>query len=190
LFHLERVSQILDTPACYGLRLEFLDIEMTKEEQLAFIATRDMIIERLQSQLERIVTWLESPDVLKGVPVDQIKEFKKILDSIAGYDPFHFTRLSILSASSIFGRGGHINDLQVPLQELQEFEQILNRIVRSNDPLSRLSLLPYTGIGLQPPTVQDLRVPIETLREYENTLNRIVEQLREVKRLQAGVNST
>jgi len=38
IFHLERVANLLDSPHCYGLRLEFLDIEMTKEEQIAFFA--------------------------------------------------------------------------------------------------------------------------------------------------------
>lgn len=47
IFHLERLASILNRPASYGLRLEFLDIEMTKEEQLAFLAERDTVLERL-----------------------------------------------------------------------------------------------------------------------------------------------
>ena len=35
IYHLERVAQLLDSPALYGVRLEFLGIEMTKEEQIA-----------------------------------------------------------------------------------------------------------------------------------------------------------
>jgi hypothetical protein len=38
IFHLERIASILDQPRCYGIRLEFLDIEMTKEEQVSFMA--------------------------------------------------------------------------------------------------------------------------------------------------------
>lgn len=38
IFHLERIASILDRPRCYGIRLEFLDIEMTKEEQVSFMA--------------------------------------------------------------------------------------------------------------------------------------------------------
>ncbi|MCL2362272.1 MAG: hypothetical protein FWC73_10720 [Defluviitaleaceae bacterium] len=38
IYHLERISTILNTPKNYGVRLEFLDIEMTREEQLAFFA--------------------------------------------------------------------------------------------------------------------------------------------------------
>mgnify|MGYP001592010791 FL=1 len=55
LLHLERIASILDSPQCYGIRLEFLDIEMTKEEQLAFIAARDAIIEQRQGALQEDV---------------------------------------------------------------------------------------------------------------------------------------
>lgn len=166
LFHLERVAQILDTPTCYGIRLEFLDIE-----QLAFIAAHDAVIERLQSHLERIIAQLESSGGLKNVPLDEINEFKRILDSVAGNDPW-----SGLLAGSILGRGGHIRDLHVPLKDLREFEQILNRIVGMEGSLS--SLL-YSGL-VRRPVVQDLRVPLDELREYENTLDRVIEKLREV----------
>ena len=179
LFHLERIAQILDTPPCYGIRLEFLDIEMSKEEQVAFIAAHDSITERLQSLLERTVKHLEASGELKSVPVKEIKEFKGILDSIAGYDP-----LSSFISSSIFGRSAHIKDLQVPLKEVSEFEHILNRIVRVENPL--LSGI-YTGMS-RPPAVQDLTVPLEEIREYENSLNRIVEKLKEARALQAGMN--
>lgn len=37
LYHLERMRHILDIARGYGLRLEYLRIEMTKEEQIAFI---------------------------------------------------------------------------------------------------------------------------------------------------------
>lgn len=52
IYHLERVAGILDTPANYGIRLEFLDIELTKEEQLSYFATRDNAIFQLSDKLE------------------------------------------------------------------------------------------------------------------------------------------
>jgi hypothetical protein len=177
LFHLERLTHILDSPGCYGIRLEFLDIEMTKEEQLAFIAVRDSIIERLQSQLERMLGHLEKSGGLKAIPVNEIKEFKRVLDSVAGYDPF-----SGLLAGSVFGRGGHVKDLHVPLKEIQEFEQVLRRIVRAEGMFS--ALMP-AGFITQP-AVQDLKVPLAELKEYENTLDRIANKLRGIKFLQAG----
>ena len=47
LFHLERLTAILNSPINYGTRLEFLDIEMTKEEQLAYMGSKDQIIHDL-----------------------------------------------------------------------------------------------------------------------------------------------
>lgn len=38
IYHLERVAQILDSPPAYGVRLEFLDIPMSKEDQVSFFA--------------------------------------------------------------------------------------------------------------------------------------------------------
>jgi hypothetical protein len=38
IHHLERIASSLDSPRGYGLRLEFLSIEMTKEEQVSFFS--------------------------------------------------------------------------------------------------------------------------------------------------------
>jgi hypothetical protein len=61
LFHLERLASILDSPQCYGIRLEFLDIEMTKEEQLAFMATSSQLYDRLDEKL----TYINNSDLLR-----------------------------------------------------------------------------------------------------------------------------
>ena len=58
IFHLERVATILNNVAGYALRLEFLQIPMTVEEQLAFINDRDEryieLFERLQKADKRV----------------------------------------------------------------------------------------------------------------------------------------
>lgn len=38
IYHLERIRLLLDSPSGYGIRLEFLDIDMSKEEQLSFFS--------------------------------------------------------------------------------------------------------------------------------------------------------
>ncbi|MEX2181915.1 MAG: hypothetical protein WD771_07725 [Gemmatimonadaceae bacterium] len=55
LIHLERIASVLDAPQSYGLRLEFLDIEMTKEEQLAFISIRDAMLVQMNETLEKLL---------------------------------------------------------------------------------------------------------------------------------------
>jgi len=41
VYHLERVRAVLDSPSGYGVRLEYLDVEMQREEQLSFFALWD-----------------------------------------------------------------------------------------------------------------------------------------------------
>ena len=53
IMHLEILSMILNAPNNYGLRLEFLDIEMTKEEQLSVIASKDSQIISLQNEIKQ-----------------------------------------------------------------------------------------------------------------------------------------
>lgn len=40
IYHLERIASLLNSPQYYGVRMEFLDMEMNKEEQLAFFASQ------------------------------------------------------------------------------------------------------------------------------------------------------
>jgi hypothetical protein len=55
IFHLERITHILDTAKNYGIRLEFLDIELSKEEQLSYFATRDESMTSLSEKLEHLM---------------------------------------------------------------------------------------------------------------------------------------
>lgn len=59
IYHLERIASLLNTPSCYGIRMEFLDIEMSKEEQLAFFADNDQRLSRIESTMERLVLGLD-----------------------------------------------------------------------------------------------------------------------------------
>lgn len=59
IYHLERISSILNFPTCYGIRLEFLDIEMSKEEQLSFMALQQVVLTELQDSFAKISRILE-----------------------------------------------------------------------------------------------------------------------------------
>jgi len=58
VYHLERIASILDSPLCYGLRLEFLDIEMNKEEQISFIASRDAALAEMKDAMDAMAARL------------------------------------------------------------------------------------------------------------------------------------
>ncbi|MGS2776971.1 hypothetical protein ACVBAX_06290 [Robertmurraya sp. GLU-23] len=63
IFHLERNVGILNSPNNYGVRLEFLDIEISVEEQLAFFAERDRRYELLSHKLESLEKFLSKKNV-------------------------------------------------------------------------------------------------------------------------------
>ena len=54
IYHLERIASLLNTPSCYGIRMEFLDIEMSKEEQLSFFADNEQRLARIESILDQV----------------------------------------------------------------------------------------------------------------------------------------
>ncbi len=197
IYHLERIVSILDSAPLYGVRLEFLDIEMTKDEQLAFFAHRDKLLEKLGAQLDRLTPFLEAfetGDVGKlkklqeSVPLEDLREFRSTLASITGWE-----------TGAVLGFGPHIQNLRVPLSELKEFVSILRQI--SGFDFSALTVLGPQVTNLRVPlddlrqfkdlleqltsfsglhlggTMQGLRVPLEELREYERTLDRVLDKM-------------
>ncbi len=69
LFHLERITAILNSAVNYGTRLEFLDIEMTKEEQLAYMGSKDQIIHDLINMIKQIQPYTENKIETSIAPV-------------------------------------------------------------------------------------------------------------------------
>lgn len=67
IYHVERIRLLLDSPSGYGVRLQFLDIDMSREEQLSFF-----------SQWNRSFS-----DALKEHGIMIIRELSKKIESIA-----------------------------------------------------------------------------------------------------------
>ena len=59
IYHLERIASLLNTPSFYGIRMEFLDIEMSKEEQLSFFADQDQRLARIESTLAQMAIGID-----------------------------------------------------------------------------------------------------------------------------------
>ncbi len=72
-YHLERIANLLDTPKFYGVRLEFLDIEMNREEQISFFQSL------YEKQMNSINNHLE--EILQHIKKSEEKE-----DSFDGED--------------------------------------------------------------------------------------------------------
>ena len=53
IYHLERIANLLNMLKMYGIRLEYLEIEMTKEEQLAYFSyINEQGITRIERKLD------------------------------------------------------------------------------------------------------------------------------------------
>ena len=91
LFHLERISHILDQPVCYGLRLEYLDIEMTKEEQLSFMAATYQRIEDLRLDREMMLSLINKSEAL----AEEFREMRVDSDTETPREPHYVTPISI-----------------------------------------------------------------------------------------------
>lgn len=133
LFHLERVAALLNSPSCYGIRLEFLDIEMTKEEQLAFFATlaaNAALFQQLQRALDALTSRLSSSEQTAiSIPISELREFRSILNEIAG-NPSPLLNYPVAQAGSLYlGPRASVRDLRVPIDELKEYEAILDRVL-------------------------------------------------------------
>lgn len=60
IYHLERLAGILNNPINYGLRLEYLDIEMTPEEQLSYFAEKDKAYLMLTNRLDNFLSDIDN----------------------------------------------------------------------------------------------------------------------------------
>lgn len=67
IYHLERLATLLNSPANYGIRMEFLEIEMNKEEQLAFFANQNQKISNIEAALEKLTIGLEEYKLSKSL---------------------------------------------------------------------------------------------------------------------------
>jgi hypothetical protein len=184
ILHLEKIGSMLNTPPNYGVRLEFLDLDMSREEQLAFIAARDSelyslraTIEALRDDIQKLIARSEAMGVSGkiSVPLGELQEFKSILDKITESDLGRIYSGSW--ASTVFGpHSGNINNLHVPLAELTEFAEILDRITGRPGYAALAALV--TRDGKVPGHVDRLQVPLSALHAYEEVLDRIIEKRR------------
>mgnify|MGYP006875304508 FL=1 len=62
IYHLERIASLLNSPQYYGVRMEFLDMEMNKEEQMAFFASQTDKMNNIENVLARLVSNIENTD--------------------------------------------------------------------------------------------------------------------------------
>lgn len=90
IYHLERITAILNSTENYGVRLEFLDIDMSKEEQLAYMFTKDKIIHDMTNFLRQLAQNIQHEEAPKSAIEVQPEYVPSSSLSITEYDkPYH-----------------------------------------------------------------------------------------------------
>ncbi len=92
LIHLESLNLILNTPEMYGVRLEFLDITMEKEEQLAFMQRMFTRINELEKEKTELITSLHEKK-------ENENETEKIVEAIPVHSDFFSPSLNLSSST-------------------------------------------------------------------------------------------
>lgn len=95
IYHLERIASTLNSPASYGVRMEFLNIEMSKEEQLAFFAVHDQKMSRIESILEKLSVNLENYKMIQRTDEngEDYEETPRSLDEISAAEEEFFDKI-------------------------------------------------------------------------------------------------
>lgn len=83
VIHLERLTTILNSPRYYGVRLEYLSVQMTKEEQISYFAERDQEALVTQAKLQRLISRIEEqmshPKAAKDTLSVELNRLKNLL---------------------------------------------------------------------------------------------------------------
>jgi fido (protein-threonine AMPylation protein) len=95
IYHLERIRLLLDSPSGYGVRLEFLDIEMSREEQLSFFSQWNRSFsEQLREhglviikELSKKIDLIREPSEYLGQKIHELVESTRSFIPIAGASP-------------------------------------------------------------------------------------------------------
>jgi hypothetical protein len=145
-FHLERIASILDSPSMYGVRLEFLDIEMTREEQVAFFSAMQRSNAEIAANFRTFVQKISDSGILEqklssGVPLAEMREFSMLVSALSG-------RSGV--GQGVFFTGPTMHDLHVPLAELREFSATLTEAIEKAKELRRIATLRDNSNSAEP----------------------------------------
>lgn len=83
IYHLERMASLLNCSQNYGIRLEFLDIDMTKEEQLAYFSVHEKRMASIDEKLNILAVGLdEYKEIISSALRDEGFDAPRSLDEI------------------------------------------------------------------------------------------------------------
>jgi len=166
IYHLEQITHILDSQENYGVRLQFLGIKMTKEEQLAFFATMKNEVSDLRKYIVKLSSNIKESNYSESF-IEELDHIENRMTSISMMLPMSNLSYSIKDISTELDLlDNRLNDFFIldPIYSLSNrIEELMIKIstVESN----LLSLSTYN------------------INEYEQTLDRIIEKLNYIQRV-------
>ncbi len=184
LFHLERIASILNNPKNYGVRLEFLDIEMTKEEQLAYFAEVTKSLKEMPRVVQLLDTLIENREKLPplNVPISELTQFRTILS--------YLTQAQVVRTSGRFEVASPIDRISksVPVKDLEKFKSLIDDLTQKQFVRIGFSLKSASKVDQVRELIAEvnnlfLKLPLlsQQLAGYEVQLNRIIEKQRYLK---------
>ena len=117
IYHLERIASSLDAPRGYGLRLEFLSIEMTKEEQVSFFNDRDQVLYEIR---DRITTLTEKKKPKTGISTVYVNQDP----TSYGYSLFGSKLVECKHCGEVFRAERMANPMTTPLSFSYSLETV------------------------------------------------------------------
>lgn len=82
IYHLERMADIINSPKMYGIRLDYLDIEMTKEEQIAYFAGSESRMTRIEEKIDLLVNNINEKPNRTDIFSDNVDEEIRTLEAV------------------------------------------------------------------------------------------------------------
>jgi len=135
VYHLERIATILDNPINLGIRLEYLEIPITLEEQVAYYAERDKNMmtqfDQFNESIQSLQNLLQKQNVEENDFIFENRSEKEIADAIEQLlDTIWYDRHLSLKYR-VQNQGEHVN-LEIWKGALNSAKKVVEKYGREN----------------------------------------------------------
>lgn len=186
IYHMERIAQMLNRPVAYGLRLDFLDIGMSQEEQVSFFdlvsSNLYQFSQRFTEQLAHMSTSLEQMHAREDKN-DMVVSIERLKSTVASFFPSTAAQLAAVFLGARSGPSiDHLTLLVETLERLNNATATIGSRIeemqqRLNTLMGQRSLLSAVQLMMSPPQKQvSLDEMIKKCITYEELLDRILEK--------------
>ena len=139
IIHLESLANILNTPNNYGIRMEFLDIDMSREEQLAYFETMSELKQRYNKIEDILNSNLElSRKIYNTINNDnEIRSADEISDAENEFYEKVWLDRHLMLMQKFYGKNQKVDDkileeahkhAETTIENIYEYEEEITRV--------------------------------------------------------------